>query len=32
MIFSNNFKCRSDGFIIDTLSSVEDTKGNHGDK
>ncbi|CAF0911055.1 unnamed protein product [Adineta ricciae] len=28
----NDIKCRSGEFIIDTLSSVEDTKGNNGDK
>ncbi|CAM2718167.1 unnamed protein product [Rotaria socialis] len=28
----NDLKCRSGEFIIDTLSSVEDTKGNNGDK
>ncbi|CAF1022981.1 unnamed protein product [Rotaria sp. Silwood1] len=29
---TNDLKCRSGEFIIDTLSSVEDTKGNNGDK
>ena len=29
---SSDIKCRSGEFIIDTLSSVEDTKGNNGDK
>jgi len=32
IIFSSDIKCRSGEFIIDTLSSVEDTKGNNGDK
>lgn len=30
--FHSDIKCRSGEFIIDTLSSVEDTKGNNGDK
>lgn len=28
----SDLKCRPGEFIIDTLSSVEDTKGNNGDK
>ncbi|CAF1013263.1 unnamed protein product [Adineta steineri] len=31
-VHPNDIKCRSGEFIIDTLSSVEDTKGNNGDK
>ena len=29
--FSSDIKCRSGEFIIDTLNSVEDTKGNNGE-